>query len=52
VVAEEEASVDGGNGDWQSAASMVAVVNDREESGRDLERGGDLEGFGIKSETT
>jgi hypothetical protein len=39
AVVEEEASVDGGSGDRQSAASMVAVATDREESGKDLERG-------------
>jgi hypothetical protein len=50
-VAEEEASVDGGGGDRQSAASTTAVATDKVESGGDLESSGDLESFGLKSET-
>jgi hypothetical protein len=45
-MAEEEASVDGGGGDRQSAMSMTAVVTDKVESG------GDLESFGMKNKTT
>jgi hypothetical protein len=46
VVAEEEAGVNGGGGDRQSATSTTAVATGRVESG------GDLESFGMKSETT
>jgi hypothetical protein len=52
AVAEDEASVDGGGGDRQSAASTAAVATDKVESGGDLESSGDLESFGLKSETT
>jgi hypothetical protein len=45
-MAEEEASVDGGGGDRQSAMSMTAVVTDKVESG------GNLESFGMKNKTT
>jgi hypothetical protein len=46
VVAEEEAGVNGDGGDRQSATSTTAVATGRVESG------GDLESFGMKSETT
>jgi hypothetical protein len=45
-MAEEEASVDGGGGDRQSAMSMTAVVTDKVESG------GDLESFVMKNKMT
>jgi hypothetical protein len=50
AVVEEEAGVDGGSGDWQSAASTAAIATDRVESDEDLESGGDLECFGMKRE--
>jgi hypothetical protein len=46
AVAEEEASIDGGGGDRQSATSTVIVVTGRVESS------GVLESFGMKSEMT
>jgi hypothetical protein len=52
VVTEEEAGIDGGGGDWESAALTVAAATGRVKSGGDLQSGRDLESFGMKSETT
>jgi hypothetical protein len=52
AVAEEEVGVDGSGGDRQSTASTAAATTNRVESGRDLESGGDLENFRMKSERT
>jgi hypothetical protein len=46
AVAEEEAGVDGSDGDWQSAASTAVVATGRVENGRNLES------FVMKNETT
>jgi hypothetical protein len=52
AVVEEEAGVDGGSGNRQSAKSTAAAAIDRVEGSKDLESSGDLESFGIKSKTT
>jgi hypothetical protein len=49
-VAEEEAGIDCGGDDRQSAALTAAVVTGRVESGQDLESGRSLESFGMKRE--
>jgi hypothetical protein len=51
-VAEAEAGVDSGSGNRQSAVLTMAVVTSRVESGKDLESGGDIESFGMKSKMT
>jgi hypothetical protein len=52
VVAEEEAGIDGGGGDRESAVSTAVAVVGRVKSGGDLESSRDLESFGMKSEMT
>jgi hypothetical protein len=52
VVAEEEAGIDGGGGDRESAVSTAVAVIGRVRSGGDLESSRDLESFGMKSEMT
>jgi hypothetical protein len=52
VVAEEEAGIEGGGGDRESAVSTAVAVIGRVKSGGDLESSRDLESFGMKSEMT
>jgi hypothetical protein len=52
VVVEEEAGIDGGGRDRESAVSTAVAVTGRVKSGGDLESSRDLESFGMISEMT